>query len=180
MASRKSLVASAVLLTALLSGCAGDTGEAAKADGSSSSASSPSTSSATSPASPATGAPSTSPTSPTSPTSRGSAEETRTWPPEARAVHGGQYWAVYLAVSRGDTEYDEVERAYRSAQAVGYEAGIGDICATGAHEALGLDPAVSYTASSIYFDTRAQAQQFVDMYEPGVVGTAHITAYCLD
>jgi hypothetical protein len=102
------------------------------------------------------------------------------WPPEAEATHGGRYWAVYLELSRGDTELAELQRAYQDVQRLGYGAGIGDLCATGVHEAFGLDPDISYQAVSVYFDTRQQAQRFVALYEPGVVGIAHITAYCLD
>ena len=47
-------------------------------------------------------------------------------------------------------------------------------------ETLGLDPAVDYDAVSVFFDTEADAQTFVDLYQPGVVGTAFVTAYCLD
>jgi hypothetical protein len=102
------------------------------------------------------------------------------WPPAAEAVQGGQYWAVFLAVAHSGTEQAELQAAYADATALGYPAGIGEMCSSGAHEQLGLDPTVAYEVVNIYFDTQEQAQQFVDLYEPGVVGTAYVTAYCLD
>lgn len=102
------------------------------------------------------------------------------WPAEAGAAQGGSYWAVFLAVAYDGAE-QELQDALGSAHAVGYEAGIGDIgCTTGAREALGLDPGKSYEAVSIFFTTQADAQEFVDLYEPGVVGTALVTAGCMD
>ena len=41
-------------------------------------------------------------------------------------------------------------------------------------------PGVNYFAEAVYFRTRQEAQQFVDAFEPGVVGTALLTVYCLD
>lgn len=103
------------------------------------------------------------------------------WPSASAATHGGQYWAVFLEVAREGTEQAELQRAYADASALGYPSGIGDVnCSQGAREQLGLDPTVSYQVVNIYFDTSEQAQQFVDLYESGVVGTAYVTAYCLD
>ena len=37
-----------------------------------------------------------------------------------------------------------------------------------------------YTAYSIFFATAAQAQTFVNIYSGPIVGTAYVTAGCLD
>jgi len=96
-------------------------------------------------------------------------------------TQGGVYFAVYLAVvkeGQGDTT---AKAAEESAKAAGYEIGTGEIdCEQGARAALKLDKTAAYQGTSIFFATAAQAKQFVDAYEPGVVGTAKITAYCLD
>ena len=95
-------------------------------------------------------------------------------------MHGGSYWAVFLDVSRaGDTAGEQEAR--EALAAAGYRGSGGDVgCAQGASEALGLDPAIAYTGVWVEFATAAEAQRFVDLYEPGVVGTARVTAYCLD
>ena len=114
-------------------------------------------------------------------TSDGTGSSSEDWPPAAVATHGGEYWAVFLAVARPGTEAEELQQASADASALGYPVGIADItCSSGAHEQLGLDPTVAYQVVNIYFDTQEQAQQFVDLYEPGVVGAAYVTAYCLD
>jgi hypothetical protein len=41
-------------------------------------------------------------------------------------------------------------------------------------------PGVDYFVEAVYFLTRQEAQQFVDAFQPGVVGTAFVTVYCLD
>ena len=151
----------AVLLALLLTGCGGDDGSDIAQPGDS-----PSRPDATSaPASP-------SPSESASPT----------FPPEAPAEHGGEYWAVFLAVVRGvDARHPEIAEAVQAAKDLGYSGGHGEIgCTQGAAEQLRLDPAADYMAVSVFFASQAQAQQFVDAYEPGVVGTAKITAYCMD
>lgn len=129
---------------------------------------------------PTTAARSSSAVPPATGTSAAATTAQPAWPREAVAVHGGRYWAVYLAVAY-DAGDPELAQAQASAQAVGYAGGIGDVqCETGAAEGLGLDPAKSYSAASVFFDTRADAQAFVDRYAPGVVGTVQVTASCLD
>ena len=126
---------------------------------------------------PTAGVPATPPRSTPAPPA---AETPADRPTEATAVHGGTYWAVFLDVSRaGDTAGEQ--EALAALSEVGYQGGIGDIgCTEGAVEALGLDPTIGYTGVSVFFATAAEAQRFVDLYQPGVVGTARITAYCLD
>lgn len=81
-----------------------------------------------------------------------------------------------------DLQDPGLERARARAEQAGYdEVGGGDIdCDQGAREALGLDPDRDYYAVALYFPDRPTAQQFVDAYEPGVVGIADLTTYCLD
>lgn len=101
-------------------------------------------------------------------------------PAEAAAVHGGRYWGVFAAVAY-DASDPRLTEALGQVRALGYQGGTGDVaCTQGAVETLGLDPQRFYTAVSVLFDSREAAQQFVDAYEPGVVGTAEVTAYCLD
>jgi hypothetical protein len=66
---------------------------------------------------------------------------------------------------------------------VGYEddIGSGDIgCEQGAKEALRLDPSRDYRSVSIFFDTQHRRSSFRRRLRAPVVGTARITAYCLD
>ena len=109
-----------------------------------------------------------------------SVEQPAGWPPEANAVQGGVYWAVYLELYRtGDPGGGQ--DALAALHELGYDGGIGGVgCDMGAAEALGLDPNGDYSGVSVFFDTADDAQRFVDLYQPGVVGTARITAYCLD
>jgi hypothetical protein len=169
-------------MSAFLSACTTEPATTSSADGAA-------TTTATSTSAPATRQPSSVVSSPSTPSSSTPAPtpgptsepaEHVSWPPEAQAEHGGQYWAVYLAVAHAGTDQAELAAAHASAKSIGYQAGIGSICEAGATEALGLNPDISYDAVSIFFDTAAQAQEFVDLYQPGVVGTAFITAYCLD
>lgn len=134
--------------------------------------------------------PSAAATATTSPVPRASGSRpapSPSYPPTAtNVVHGGQYWAVYLAISRtyGDPKLDAAER---QARAVGYrEFSGGDIgCDRGAREGLvragiQLDPDVNYVTRSLLFATQRDAQAFVDAYQPPVVGTVQVTTYCLD
>lgn len=166
----------AVLALAVCVALSGCSGEAAGDDVAASSASS--TAAATATVATTTGAATTAvpAVTPAAPVTTVAAA----WPPEAVAEHGRQYWAVYLEVARSGTEQAELQAALASAQSVGYGAGIGGPCEDGAVEALGLDPGTSYEAVSVFFDTESDAQSFVDLYQPGVVGTAFVTAYCLD
>ena len=112
------------------------------------------------------------------------------FPPAAAGVQQGDaVWAVYLAVVRvgedGQAEdpSGDMARAREQAATAGYERDVGGgqvECDQGAREALGLDPDRGYQTASIFFATRADAEQFVAAYEPGVVGLAEIRAYCLD
>ncbi|MBP2328407.1 hypothetical protein JOF56_008792 [Kibdelosporangium banguiense] len=66
---------------------------------------------------------------------------------------------------------------------IGYkpDSGAFDVgCEQGLVEALRLDPQRQYAATRIFFTTETRAQQFVKAYQPGVVGTAKVTLYCMD
>jgi hypothetical protein len=101
-------------------------------------------------------------------------------PPEAAAKQGGKYFAIFLAVAR-DAHDPALATAQQEAKAVGYSGGVGDVsCTPGAREALNLAGTAHYTAFSIFFATSQQAQDFLNAYKGKVVGTAYVTAGCLD
>jgi hypothetical protein len=89
---------------------------------------------------------------------------------------------VYLAVA---TEYDAPNLLQAEAEVdalgVGYRTGRGDMgCDYGAAAALGLDPEAYLYTTSLHFWDEADAQRFVDLFEPEVVGIALVRTYCLD
>lgn len=108
----------------------------------------------------------------------------------SRLEHGGTYWGVYVTVVRADDNYqvkpedkNRLDAAKKSLTDLGYEpdAGAYDIgCEDGVREQLRLDPRRIYATVRIFFTKQAQAQQFVNAYQPGVVGTAKVTLYCMD
>jgi hypothetical protein len=101
-------------------------------------------------------------------------------PPEAAAKQGGKYYAVFLAVA-GDAKDPALAEAQQRAAAIGYQGGVGDVnCTPGARTALNLSNSGDYTAYSIFFATAEQAQSFVNGYSGKIVGTAYVTAGCLD
>ena len=106
----------------------------------------------------------------------------RRFPPDADNLRTGERaFGVYVAVERGSSPAPELARAREELLKVGYSPGPGapDInCDKGAREALGLTPGVDYFAVAVYFRTRHEAEQFVDAFEPGVVGTAEVTVDC--
>jgi hypothetical protein len=101
-------------------------------------------------------------------------------PQEAPAVQGGKYYALFLAVAT-DVHDNGLVKAQERAKRLGYDGGAGDInCTPGAREQLKLPPNGDYTAFSVLFVTKQQAQQVADAYGDGVVGIAYVTAGCLD
>jgi hypothetical protein len=112
-------------------------------------------------------------------TSAPTAHPSGSLPPEAVAKPGAKYYAVFLAVAT-DAKDPALDRAQAKAKTLGYSGGVGDInCTPGARETLNLS-GNSYTAFSIFFATSSQAQDFVNGYPGTVVGTAYVTAGCLD
>jgi hypothetical protein len=104
--------------------------------------------------------------------------------------HGGTYWGVYVTVVRTDDNFQitpedqqRLDAGKKSLTDLGYEpdAGAYDLgCEQGVREQLRLDPQRNYATVRIFFATQAQAEQFVTAYQPGVVGTAKVTLYCMD
>lgn len=104
--------------------------------------------------------------------------------------HGGTYWGVYVAVVRTDddakvtpVDQQRLDAAKKSLTDLGYEPAFGayDVgCDQGMREQLHLDPRRQYAAVQLYFATRERAAGFVEAYQPGVVGTAKVTLYCMD
>ncbi len=102
------------------------------------------------------------------------------FPPEIDGIQGEKYYAVFVAVKR-TADDAALARVSSELEALGYQGGIGEIdCTPGAREQLQLKAQGDYFGYSLFFATKEQAQQFVDAYEGPVVGTAYITAFCLD
>jgi hypothetical protein len=100
-------------------------------------------------------------------------------PPESAAEPGGRYYAVFLAVA-ADAHDPKLDEAQNRARELGYAGGIGELgCTAGAREQLKV-PADATTAYSIFFDSQQRADLFVRAYGAPVVGTALISAGCLD
>jgi hypothetical protein len=101
-------------------------------------------------------------------------------PPEAPAVQGGKYYAVFLAVAP-NVQDDGIAAAQVRAKKLGYEGGVGELgCTPGAQEQLELDPGKTYAAFSVLVATKEEAQRVAAAYGEGVVGIAYVTAGCLD
>ena len=103
-------------------------------------------------------------------------------PTRGPATSWGTVLRGLVAVERTSSA-PELTRAKEALQKAGYRVypGATDInCDQGAREALRLTPSVDYFVEAVYFLTRQEAQQFVDAFEPGVVGTAFVTVYCRD
>ena len=104
-----------------------------------------------------------------------------TLPTPIPVEHGREMFGVYLSVERGMAPTAETQAAQAEAERNKWPFSGGDInCDQGAREALRLDPARDYYAIAVYFATRDDAQRFVDLYEPGVVGIAPVTVFCAD
>jgi hypothetical protein len=94
---------------------------------------------------------------------------------------GTFYFGVYFVVSEKSAREPKVKAAETDLRNLGFEPSVGGIdCDSGAKEALGLDPSRSYTDVALYFATRSDADMFVTLYDPGVVGTAKVKTFCLD
>jgi hypothetical protein len=94
---------------------------------------------------------------------------------------GRFYFGVYVAVTERGAGDPKIMAAESDLRNLGFEPSVGGIdCDSGAKEALGLDPSRSYTDVALYFAARADADMFVTLYDPGVVGTAKVKTFCLD
>lgn len=190
--TRTTTTLAALLLVLAVAGCSDDAAPRAAAPSSTAEPSAALTAPPTAgPTGPSTGVPAT--TSPAAPgaTAPGSADPGArpAFPPASERVdQGDQVWAVYLGLSRvaADGKPEDPQSLAESkvdAEAVGYRDRVvaGDVdCDRGAREALRLDAGRKYAVTSLFFDTEAQARQFVAAYEQPVVGLARIKAFCLD
>jgi hypothetical protein len=112
--------------------------------------------------------------------SSGGARPTSSLPPEAVGTQGGRYFAVFIALA-AEANDPKLLTAQERAQALGYSGGIGELeCTKGAREQLKVPAGRPVTAYSIFFSSRDRADRFVAAYGAPVVGTAVITAGCLD
>lgn len=98
-------------------------------------------------------------------------------PDEIRAAYGTEPWGVYLIAARdySAAERSRMETVHRDLQALGYEGFLGTLCDEGA-EAAGVDPYGD--AVSIYFRSRAEAQQFLALWNRPAVGYAKVLIIC--
>ncbi|MGD2101807.1 MAG: hypothetical protein PVG83_06175 [Acidimicrobiia bacterium] len=105
------------------------------------------------------------------------------FPPAGGLDHGGESWAVYIAVADdfGDPSLDE---ASALADSYGFFAGTTDInCDQGAAEAIGVAPGGSEAVVGVYFETELDANQFVIAWEARghtVAGVGLVQTFCLD
>ncbi|MBN2798825.1 MAG: hypothetical protein JXX28_06715 [Deltaproteobacteria bacterium] len=105
--------------------------------------------------------------------------------PEGRAVRpdsGGQYWAVYVAVSDDGTA-PELRQAEAALRALGLELGAtmasGQLnCDVGS--AAALHRSEDAFAVSVYFATEADARAFAASWGRPAVGVARVSPICLD
>jgi cell division septation protein DedD len=116
--------------------------------------------------------PTTSTTTPPATTTTTLASTTTSLPPfpnpKSQLEHGGESWAVYLAVA-DDFADPALDEAAATAQSYGFFAGATDInCDQGAAEAVGVAPGGSETVLAI------QARGHP------VVGTGLVQTFCLD
>ena len=108
------------------------------------------------------------------------------FPPEFTGLtHGGNAWALYLAIAPpGQYDAPELQAADAARAEAGYRSGGGFsslACDQGAPEALGRDG--SSVAAAVYFQTQAQAQQAQDAFQSRghpVVGIVNVETGCLD
>ncbi|MGY1737219.1 hypothetical protein [Geodermatophilus sp. SYSU D00684] len=193
---RSALVSSLLTTAVLLAGCsAGPAGSAAPDSARPSSTSAePSAPAPSSPADPAEGATaggtddnSTGDDSPGAqePTDAGTGgggtgngtEGLPGWPIESTPVHGGRYWAAYVAVGApGDPALQQV---LGDVQQLWPGAGLAELaCDEGAAEALGRDGAEH--AVAVYFPTEQHVTEFRRRWEAPFVGAAQVTTRCAD
>ena len=106
-------------------------------------------------------------------------------PTQEQPVHGGDAWAVYLAVST-DISDPEIADAIALLEDLGYVAGWGSgdlACDQGGAQAVGVDPSDNYAVVGAYFDTALDAARFVvalDARGHSVLGIGLVQTYCLD
>ncbi|RBY96173.1 hypothetical protein DQ237_09890 [Blastococcus sp. TF02-8] len=98
-------------------------------------------------------------------------------PKEALVAQGGQYWGVYLASSAAADDA-AVGSAYRRLQGMGYLGSTGGLCDDGDLASIGINQGDGVT--SVYFGSRAEALQFIDLWKAPYRGYAQVRTYCAD
>lgn len=105
------------------------------------------------------------------------------FPPAGDLEHGGETWAVYIAVA-DDFSAPNLTDATAQAELYGFFAGTTDInCDQGAAEAIGVAPGGSEAVVGVYFETEPEATQFVVAWEARghiVEGMGQVQTFCLD
>ena len=98
-------------------------------------------------------------------------------------MHGGDAWAVYLAVDE-DADAESLTGANLLLADLGYPSGTGDLgCDIGGAELLGVDPETRYYAVAVYFHTEGEATRFVTGLAArghAVEGMGLVRTICLD
>lgn len=105
--------------------------------------------------------------------------------PPAKAVleHGGDAWAVYVAIAE---EFDDpaLSEATAVLDELGYITGVGDLgCDAGGAEILGLDPAGTQAVVAVYFETEEDGVTFLTAWTGlghQVIGSGLVQTFCLD
>ncbi|MFW3171973.1 hypothetical protein [Geodermatophilus sp. CPCC 206100] len=99
------------------------------------------------------------------------------WPIESTPVHGGQFWAAYVAVGApGDPALQQV---LADVQELWPGASLGELgCDQGAAAALGRDSAEH--AVAVYFPTEQHITEFRRRWGAPYVGAARVTTLCGD
>ncbi len=143
----------------------------------------------TEPAPSTTDGPTTTPTEPTGTTEVPATSSTdttvaedhqTTLPPElVHPTETRELSAVYLATIRDGGDHDVLDQARAAAGDLGYETTflVYADCVLGAEEQFGLPPEGNPSVA-VLFDTPAHAQQFVDAYEPDIVGIVRGEYWC--
>jgi hypothetical protein len=162
MGKRGRSVCASVLLSVVVAGCSSESG------------SEPDAADPTSSTSPSTSA-----------TASSSADGTPAadWPEEAADLRsGGPFWAVFLAVVPFD-QAASLQPLADDARALDYNAASGDVCAGGADgEELPFDWSQNPQTVSVWFDSEADADRFVELWEgdhPPVAGVYEAVPACL-
>ena len=99
------------------------------------------------------------------------------WPIESPPVHGGRFWAAYVAVGApGDPA---LQRVLEEVQRLWPGAGLGELgCDEGAAAALGRT--TTEHAVAVYFATEQHIVEFRRRWEAPFVGAVLVTTHCAD
>jgi hypothetical protein len=114
---------------------------------------------------------------PSAESTNGGTEGLPGWPIESTPVHGGQFWAAYLAVGApGDPT---LQRVLADVQQLWPGGGLGELgCDEGAAAALGRSS--TEHAVAVYFATEQHISEFRRRWEEPFVAAARVTTRCAD